>query len=318
MLNAEEDQDELDRRLAATCQLYRVSEADLGGRLFVQSVRTLRLVTMVKGVPTINSEAMTWLLDFVRYNSLDVLIIDPLVSFHRVPENDNGAMDLLIKDVFGSIAEQTSAAVELCHHSGKPKEGRTETAVEDSRGASAIIWAVRSARVLNFMTPEEATKLGIAEDQRRLHIRIANGKANMAPIGKAVWMKLVVEILPNGDEIACSSSWTPPNPFDGVTTADLELARNWSRTGAYRADTRSPDWFGYKLADHLRLDVRCGDRGPEGAAPDIAKVKQIIAQWLKNKVLAAEERLDGKRRKRIFIVPGTYEPEPAPEPEDVF
>jgi hypothetical protein len=318
MLNAEEDQDELDRRLAATCQLYGITEADLGGRVFAQSVRTLRLVTMVKGVPTINAEAMTWLLDFVRDNRLDVLIVDPLVSFHRVPENDNGAMDILIKDVFGSIAEQTSAAVELCHHSGKPKEGRTETAVEDSRGASAIIWAVRSARVLNFMTPEESAKLGIAEDQRRLHIRISNGKANMGPIGKAVWMKLVVEILPNGDEIACASSWTPPNPFDGVTTADLELARNWSRTGGFRADVRSREWFGYKLADHLQLDVRCGDRGPEGDTAHIAKVKQIIAQWLKNKVLATEERTDEDYKKRIFIVPGSYEPEPAPEPEDVF
>jgi hypothetical protein len=320
MLNAEEDQDELDRRLAATCQLYGITEADLGGRLFAQSMRKLnmRLVTMVKNVPTINSDAMTVLLAFVRNNRLDVLIIDPLVSFHRVSENDNVTMDLLIKDVFGSIAEQTSAAVELCHHSGKPKEGRSETAVEDSRGASAIIWAVRSARVLNFMTPEEAAKLGIAEDQRRLHIRVANGKANMGPLGKAVWMKLVVEILPNGDEIACASSWTPPNPFDGVTTADMELARNWSRTGAYRTDPRSPNWFGLKLADHLRLDVRCGDRGPEGAASDIAKVKQIIAQWLKNKVLATEERVDEHRKKRIFIVPGSYEPEPAPEAEDAF
>jgi AAA domain len=318
ILNGEEDQDELDRRLAATCQRYGISEADLGGRLFAQSVRSLRLVTMVKNVPTVDAEAKAWLLDFVRDNQLDVLIIDPLVSFHRVPENDNGAMDLVIKDVFGSIAEETRAAIELCHHSGKPKEGRTETAVEDSRGASAIIWAVRSARVLNFMTPEEATKLGITEEQRRLHIRIANGKANMAPIGKAVWMKLVVEILPSGDEIACSSSWTPPNPFDGVTTADVELARNWSRTGAYRADPRSPDWFGYNLADHLHLDMRYGDRGPEGATADLAKVKQIIAQWRKNKVLATEERTDDKRRKRIFIVPGSYEPTPPLDADDAI
>jgi RecA-family ATPase len=312
ILNGEEDQDELDRRIAATCQHYSITEADLGGRLFAQSVRKLnmRLVTMVKNVPTINSEAMTSLLDFVRDNRLDVLIIDPLVSFHRVPENDNGAMDLLIKDVFASIAEQSNAAVELCHHSGKPKEGRSETAVEDSRGASAIIWAVRSARTLNFMTPEEATKLGIAEDQRRLHVRVANGKANMAPIGKAVWMRLVIEILPNGDEIAVSSSWKPPNPFEGVTVADMELARNWSRTGEYRSDSRSPEWLGYKLAEHLHLAVSHGDRGPIGATHDIAKVKQIIAQWLKNKVLATEERSDSKSRRRTFIVPGSYAPSP--------
>ena len=40
LLNGEEDQDELDRRVAAVCQRYRVTQTDLGGRLFVQSVRT--------------------------------------------------------------------------------------------------------------------------------------------------------------------------------------------------------------------------------------------------------------------------------------
>jgi hypothetical protein len=51
-------------------------------------------------------------------------------------------------------------------------------------------WAVRNARVLNFMTIEEAAKLGISEQERRLHIRVANGNANMGPIGKASWFKL--------------------------------------------------------------------------------------------------------------------------------
>jgi hypothetical protein len=262
MLNGEEDQDELDRRLAGTCQHYVITEADLGGRLFAQSVRKtpLRLATMVKNVATINSEAMAWLLAFVQDNQLDVLIIDPLVSLHRVPENDNGAMDLLVKDAFGVIADETNSAVEICHHSGKAKQGQTETAVEDSRGASALIWAARSARVLNFMSPEEANKLGIAEDQRRLHIRVANSKANMAPIGKAEWIKLVIEILPNGDEIACASSWKPPDPFKGVSTADMVKCRALTQTGAYRLDARSADWVGYMVADVLKINVAHGGR----------------------------------------------------------
>jgi AAA domain len=40
--NGEEDQDELDRRVAAACQRYGISQADLGDRLFVQSVRVTR------------------------------------------------------------------------------------------------------------------------------------------------------------------------------------------------------------------------------------------------------------------------------------
>src|SRR5262245_51355614 len=56
---------------------------------------------------------------------------------------------------------------------------QAETTVEDARGASVIVWAVRAARMFNLMTPEEPEKLGIAEDERPLHVRVANGKANM-------------------------------------------------------------------------------------------------------------------------------------------
>jgi AAA domain len=53
MLNSEEDQDELDRRISAVCQRYEIAEADLGGRLYAQSVRDkpMRIAAMVGGVP---------------------------------------------------------------------------------------------------------------------------------------------------------------------------------------------------------------------------------------------------------------------------
>jgi RecA-family ATPase len=309
-LNGEEDQDELDRRAAAVCQHYQISRADLGNRFFLQSVRNTpkRIVTLNRNVPALNAEVMAWMTSFIRKNRIDVFMIDPLVSFHSVSESDNGHMDMVIKEAFGGIAGTTKSAGEVFHHPGKAKPGQVETTVEDARGASAIIWAARSARVLNFMTPEEAGKLGIAEDQRRLHVRIANGKANMGPLGTAKWMKLIIENLPNGDHVAVASSWKPPDPFQGITTADLELAKNWSRTGEYRADSRSPKWFGYKLAEHLHLDVSHGSHGPAGTAKDVARVKEIMRQWLKNKVLATEQRSDDESKKRQFIVPGTDQP----------
>jgi len=312
LLNGEENRDELDRRVAATCQRYGVIEADLGRRLFVESVRPnpLRIATMRRNAPMLDRGATARLRAFVTDNRLDVLMVDPLVSFHSVPENDNGAMDVVIKDGFGAIAGETSSAIELFHHPGKPKPGQAETVVEDGRGASAILWAVRSARVLNFMTPDEAAKLGIPEDERRLHVRIANGKANMGPLGKAKWMRLEVENLPNGDEVAVASSWTPPDPFHGITTTDMELARRLAATGEYRADNRSPKWIGYAIADSLGLDVSHDGRGPNGA--DVARLKGIIRQWMENKVLAVETRPDGDSKERKFIVPGPFKPEPQP------
>jgi len=53
LLNGEEEQDELDRRAAAVCQRYRISRADLGGRLFAESVRDrpMRIATTVQKCP---------------------------------------------------------------------------------------------------------------------------------------------------------------------------------------------------------------------------------------------------------------------------
>ena len=272
----------------------------------------MRLATLVGGAPTLNQAAFDRMRDFITRNQVDVFMIDPFISFHAVNESTNADMDLLIKGGLGRIAKATNSHGEILHHPGKPKPGQ-DTTVEDGRGASAIIYAVRSARVNNFMTPAEATKLGISEDERRLYIRISNGKANMAPIGKAHWIKLGVENLPNGDEVACASLWTPPNPFDGVTSADVELARELARTGAHRADSRSSDWFGYPLAAHLKIDVKPGrDNAPE----DLARLKAIIKIWLKNNVLAIEEREDEHRKKRQFIVPGGFQQQ-RPEGEDL-
>jgi hypothetical protein len=173
-------------------------------------------------------------------------MLDPFISFHAVNENLNPDMDLVIKQGLGTIAGKTNSAGEIFHHPGKPKPGQAESTVEDARGASAIIWAVRSARVFNFMTPDEASKLGITEDDRRRHIRITNGKANMGPLGNATWIKIEVENLPNGDEVAVSSRWAPPNPFDGVSTTEWQLEHNWQQLencgpiAAHRSGSASP------------------------------------------------------------------------------
>jgi AAA domain len=305
--NGEEDQDELDRRAAATCQHYGITQEDLGGRLFVQSVRDkpLRIATLVNNRPVIDQAVLKFMTDFIKDNSIDVFMLDPLVSFHGVMENDNGHMDLVIKEGFGAIANSTNSAGEMFHHPGKAKPGQPDTSVEDGRGASAILWAVRSARVFNFMTPEEATKLGLSEDERRLHIRIANGKANMGPLGKAKWMKLLVEDLVNGDHVAVASPWSPPDPFKGITTADMELARKLATTGEYRADSRSPKWFGYAIADHLQMPVsHHGDNDPK----DMARLNSIIKTWFKNKVLDVEERKDADGKDRKFVVAGSFKP----------
>lgn len=308
LINGEEDQDELDRRVAAVCQHYGVTASDLAGGLFVQSVRDnpLRIAFLNKGAPVIDEAVANYMEDFIERHEIDVFMIDPLVSFHAVAENDNGHMDVVVKEGFGAIANRTNSAGEVYHHPGKPKPGQTETTVEDARGASAVIWAVRSARVFNFMAQAEAAKLGITEVERRLHIRISNGKANMGPLGRAKWMRLIVVDLDNGDQVAVASSWTPPDPFHGLATEHMELARSLAATGEYRNDMRSPSWIGYALAARLGIPISPGAENDRG---QVERIKTIIYAWIANKVLKVELRKDKDGKNRAFIAPGPFEPE---------
>jgi hypothetical protein len=85
----------------------------------------------------------------------------------------------------------------------------------------------------------------------------------------------------------------------------METGAKLAATGEYRADSRSPEWFGYALADRLHIPVSYGaDNNPK----DLAHLNTIIKTWCKNKVLKIETRTDAKSRERKFIVAGSAVP----------
>ena len=155
------------------------------------------------------------------------------------------------------------------------------------------------------MTTAEAAQLGIHDDDRRRHVRIENGKNNPGPIGKAHWVKIETEILPNGDEVACSTSWKPPNPFDGVSVHDLKVVQRVVQGGAFRTDSQSPHWLGWWMAENLpslNIKARYSDQ-PRNKA-EIARLNSILKTWLKNSALEIDTRDDDKRKRRNFFIAG--------------
>ena len=130
-------------------------------------------------------------------NEIRVASFDPLVAHHAAIENATGDMDLVVRE-FARIANATDCAIEIVHHTRKPAPGQEELGVVDSRGAGAIVNAVRSARVLNTMSKSEADGAGVDDVDRQLHFRVDRGKSNMAPPTAARWYKFVGVDLPNG------------------------------------------------------------------------------------------------------------------------
>jgi hypothetical protein len=306
--NGEEVPEELDRRVAAICQHFGLKPQDCGGRLWVRSTRDKPIRVAIRGPrgdAMVQGAVVTALTDWCDQRQIDAIGIDPLISFHAVRESDNGDMDLVCKEAFGAIAGPRRA-VDLVHHPRKLAPGESNATVDDSRGASSILGAVRLARIFNFMTTAEAGQLGITEDDRRRHVRIENGKNNPGPIGKAHWVRIETEILPNGDEVACAVRWTQPNPFDGVSADDLKLVQKLVTTREFRTDSRSPDWLGWWMAENLpMLNIKTRHRDRPRNKAEVARLNSILKTWRENNALEIETRNDSKSMKRDFFVAGT-------------
>jgi hypothetical protein len=154
---------------------------------------------------------------------------------------------------------------------------------------------VRSCRVINRMTTAEAEQARVAKKDRTRHLRVDNGKRNMAPPEDAKWMRLVSVHLPNGDNVQAIEFWEFPKAFGEVSIEDQDYFRNLVSTGNYRADSRSCQWLGLELAK--KYDRDSTNKG------DVIWINTILKTWVQNKVFKKVEKFDEHRHKKTFFAP---------------
>jgi hypothetical protein len=234
----------------------------------------------------------------LRERTIDVLIVDPFVSSHAVSENDNNAVDAVAKE-WARVAVRANCSIVLVHHSRKL--AGAEVSAETARGASALIAAARSVVTLNRMTDEEGQRYGIEGDERRRYFRTYDDKNNRAPpADSSDWYRLESVHLGNGehggDSLPVVVPWSPPDTFDGVTVDHLRSVQARVAAGEWRASDQTADWVGHAVADVLDLDA---DR-----KADKARIKRLLAEWIRNDRLRVEKRRDCNRELRPFVVVG--------------
>jgi hypothetical protein len=294
-LSGEDPKVELDRRIAAHCQHHGTVISRLPGRLFVDDRETFILAMGKSARPAevaFDEASIGQFESAIRNDGIDAVILDPFVAFHSVSENDNIAIDQIVRRLT-AIAFRTNCCIEISHHVRKPVAGIALT-VDDARGGSAIINAVRSARVINRMSQTEAGQAKITKERRGYYFRVDKGKANMAPPEHAQWFQMFSEHLPNGDNVQAIASWEFPTLFGEVTLEDTEWVRGLVRAKAYRADQRSDEWLGIEIARRLQLNVADKD--------DCIRISKIIGVWLMNGVFKKMEMKDRTRQRRVFYV----------------
>lgn len=299
--NLEDDGDELARQIQAAAYQHVVRAADCLDRLYVDSGLDGAGLCVASEAEDgwIRRPVVEALVEELLARAIDVLIVDPFVSSHAVPENDNGAIDAVAKE-WARVAKRADCAIVLVHHS-KKMAGQKVTA-EASRGASALTNAARIVLALNRMEPDEATRFGVESDEeRRRYFNVQDDKHNRAPAENAEWYRMASVDLGNGngepgDNIGVVTRWTPPDTFAGVSTDDLHRVQAIVAGGEWRKDHQSQAWVGHAVADALELD---------GNKPtDRARIRAMLKEWIGNGVLREEVRKDSNRQPRPFIVVG--------------
>ena len=295
--NLEDPRDELQRRIQAACQHYGLSPADIGDRLFIDTGREQELCTAIttRNGAQIVRPAIDNLTAEMTANAIDVLIVDPFISSHQVTENDNPAMDMVAKE-WGRLADRTRSAIELVHHTRK-LSGDVEVTAESSRGGKALTDAARDVRAINRMSKEEGEKAGV--DNHRLYFRAYSDKANLSPpADKSDWYKLENVELANGHHVGVVTQWQWPDPFDGLTVADLRRVQEAIAGKQYRENVQARDWAGYAVAEVLGLDPH--DKS------DREKIKALLRTWIANGAFRIGKIRDDKGKDRPVLEVGEW------------
>lgn len=300
--NGEDPNEETRRRVVAAALHYNLKPADFASRLFTDSGREQALIlgSMVKGEIDLNEDFFTDLEGEIIANRIDVIIIDPFVSAHRMGENDNNAIDAILKRL-GKLAERCNCAVEIIHHVRKPSQGSTaKTEVHDARGASALIGGVRSARVLNVMDDKIADAAFIARDLRERYFSVIDGKANMSlkdPNGR--WRFLESVCLGNqtetrrADNVGVVTYYKLPDAarvVEDMSNAEDEMRLILSQDDGCRhwggKNKKPANWLGHRIMDALNLH----DNEHEDA------MQKLISGWLRDGTIIKRSVTEGGNR----------------------
>lgn len=301
IFNLEDPKDEIERRIAAVCQRHEITREELGDRLFMDSGRdqAICLATITRnGGAAVCEPVFNALVAEIRRRKIDVFSVDPFISSHNIPENDNNAIDVVSK-LWAKIAEETNCAIILTHHIRKT--GEQAANAESARGASSLVATARSVRVLNRMTKEEGERAGVKYYRR--YFNVVDDKNNLAPPAEnADWFHLENVSLANGDEVGVVIPWNWPDAFAGVTTDHLYAVQKEIDGQCYRVNVQAKDWVGHAIAKVLKLDTNTKSQQ--------TKIKSLIKTWVQNGSLIETSIRDKDGKERPVVEVGTWAPKP--------
>lgn len=294
----EDGERELRRRLWAAMLHHHIANADIAGFLYASAITRHEIKLAVEG--EFRQTKVGPLKDALE-RSIDrrqpgVVMLDPLVKTHGLDENSNTAMDLVI-EILTNLSIRKKIALDVPQHTRK---GLAEPGNADrGRGASAVKDAGRLMYTLCDMTPEEANKLELGNDDRLDLMRVDSAKVNIARRNtNATWFRRVGvrlgntgvnPLYPHGDTVQTVERWFPPDTINGLSKNTLieifkQIRQGPEQDEFYLPDIRAnEDWVGWPIC--LIANIAKGE------------AKTLVRDWLKNRVLLPSFYTSPKRKR---------------------
>lgn len=296
LINAEDDGDEMRRRIHAACRVMGVNPRDLVGRLFIaDDPRSIVVAKTSKEKVVLATPLADAIKKTVEEQGIGVVFVDPFAETFEGDENSNSEVKWAAA-IWRAVARECHCSVMLVHHTPKYAKGMAGDA-DAARGAGALVNSARIVSTLFTMSDEEAKLFTLKPDEAHRYVRFDDAKANLTLItGKARWFEKVSHELPNGDSVGVLKPWKPPGVFDGVsieTINDVLRAIDAGRDGGkYLFNVKAgpevtPAWGGSIIMDAMGCDK--------------PKAAKMIGEWLQSGLLVTVEYTSENRRPKMGL-----------------
>jgi Bifunctional DNA primase/polymerase, N-terminal/AAA domain/Primase C terminal 1 (PriCT-1) len=242
--NQEDDEEEINRRMIAALQHFKMTPADLydGSRGLLARNSGVEAPLIIAresgGAVVVNREAIALMIRYVKEFGVSLLQVDPLVELHRVRELDNGDM----ARVWGALREValSGCAVLVAAHTRKPPNGDSEAHIgqlDALRGASAQGNVIRKAETM-FSPSVKDEKRFAFPNPRLEYARMDDAKNNVGRKRlEPVWFRRIGVRIANGEDVGVLNPVTlAPRVETGLDRATLvarALAARNAPAGVY-------------------------------------------------------------------------------------
>lgn len=286
VINNEETRDELERRIEVTCVHFGVPFESIAETFFLHSgIDAEKFVVAVRGKDdtVIVQPRVAELTQFVAETGIDLVVIDPFVQAHRIPEKENDEIEQVMI-ALRDIAARGNAAVHVVHHTRKPPAGTAHQAgdIFAVRGGGAIVGDAHFVFTLADMGRDDAESLGIAEADRKRFVRLDDAKGKLAPPSGAQWFERLGVCMPYGllgEEVGVL---VPKQFDDGATAVSAHRAteilnaidERWQSGNPFSASPQSDRYVVPMMVQRFGLAKK--------------SARSLLADWVSNAMVRVE------------------------------